>query len=284
MSTDRMTRRNFVKYGAGFFAALSAFKLSSCATLTKKRIPVGLQLYSVRKECEKDLPRTIEAVAKMGYEGVEFAGYYNYSAQDLRSMLDHVGLKCCGTHTQLDTVMDDNLPATIEFNQILGNKNLIVPWLPEERRQTEEDWLELCKMFNDLAEKLKPHGMRIGYHNHNFEFQPIYDKIPWDIFAQNTSPDVILQLDTGNAASGGGDPVEYLKKYPGRTKTIHLKEYSATNPKAILGEGDLNWKEIFSICESSGGTEWYIIEEEKEAYPPLECVEYCLKNFKNMRG
>jgi len=91
-----------------------------------------------------------------------------------------------------------------------------------------------------------------------------------------------MQVDTGNMMSGGGDPIKYLKKYPGRSITVHLKEYSKTNPKAILGEGDMDWKQVLNICSTTGGTEWYIIEEEKDVYPPLECIAMCLKNLKAM--
>ena len=96
------------------------------------QIPIGLQLYSVREDCQKDLPGVLKEVARMGYAGVEFAGYYGYSATDLRKMLDDLGLKCCGTHTGLPTLLGEELPKTIEFNQTLGNKFLIVPGLPKE--------------------------------------------------------------------------------------------------------------------------------------------------------
>ncbi len=246
------------------------------------KIPIALQLYSVRKECEKDLPAVLAAVAKMGYEGVEFAGYYDRSAQELRGLLDEVGLKCCGTHTQLSTLLGDEFEKTVEFNQTLGNKYLIVPWLPEERRNSKQAWLDTAKLFNEIAEKLKPYGMRTGYHNHTFEFTPIDGEIPWDIFFSNTSNDVIMQLDTGNALHGGADPVPFLEKYPGRAVTIHLKEYSKTNDKALIGEGDVRWNDIFRLCETIGGTEWYIVEQESYAYPPLECVERCLKALRAM--
>jgi sugar phosphate isomerase/epimerase len=287
MKSDRITRRDFFQFGAGIVGAVSALGVTSCGTQTspsKKAIPVGLQLYSVRKDCEADLPKTIEAVAKMGYDGVEFAGFYKYSADELRKMLDVNRLKCCGSHTPFDQIQEETLAKTIEFNKIIGNKYLIIPWIPEERRKTEGDWIALAKFFSEVNDKIKPQGMRIGYHTHDLDFKPVDGKIPWDIFAQNTNPEVILQIDTGNAAGGGADPVMYLEKYPGRAVTVHIKEFSKTNPKAIFGEGDLNWKEIFNFCETAGGTEWYIIEEEKEDYPPLVCVDMCLKNFLKMKA
>lgn len=281
-----ISRRHFLKSTAALAAvgAAAPQTLGTEKMKKEKNIPVGVQLWCVRKECEKDFPKTIEAVAKMGYEGVEFAGFYKHKAEELRRMLDDNGLKCCGSHTQNNALMPDKIDATIEFNKILSNKYLIVPWLGGEENSTKDFWLKQAERFNKLAEKVKPHGMQVGYHNHSFEFKPIDGETPWDIFFGNTTKDVIMQLDTGNAMGGGGDPVVYLKKYPGRTVTIHLKEFSATNPKALIGEGDLDWQQIFSICETTGGTEWYIIEEEKDAYPPLIAIEKSLENYKKLRA
>ncbi|MBN1417706.1 MAG: sugar phosphate isomerase/epimerase [Planctomycetes bacterium] len=289
--TDRISRRGFLKAGAAGAAALG---IAGCETTetpegtdvleaaTGKKIPIGLQLYSVRGECEKDLPGVIAAVAKMGYQGVEFAGYYGRDAQTLRKLLDDNGIVCCGTHTGLGTLLGDELTKTIEFNRILGNKYLIVPGLPGERTGSREAWLSTALLFNELAAKVQPHGMRVGYHNHSAEFQPMDGQLPWDIFFRNTNRDVIMQLDTGNAMHGGADPLPYLAKYPGRAITVHIKEYSKTNDKALVGEGDINWKAIFAACETIGATEWYIVEQESYAYPPMECVERCLANLRTM--
>jgi len=281
MSTKiTMNRREFVRTSVVMAAATGM----ACNPQSVKTIPVGLQLYSVRHECEKDFPATVAAVARMGYQGVEFAGYYGHSAKELRKLLDDNGLKCCGTHTQLDTLLGEEFEKTVEYNKTIGNKYLIVPWLAEEKRKTVQDWIGLSGLFNELAEKVQPHGMLIGYHNHTFEYQPLEGQLPWDVFAQHTKPEVILQFDTGNAGEGGAEALPFLKKYPGRSVTIHIKEFSKTNKKAILGEGDVPWQEVFHVCETIGGTEWYIIEEEKDVYPPLLCVEKCLANFKKLHA
>jgi len=246
------------------------------------KIPIGVQLYSVRKLCAEDLPGTLAGLAKAGYQGVEFAGYHGRTAKELRKLLDDNGLRCCGTHTGLNTLLGDELPRTIEFNQILGNPYLVVPSLPEKYRSSRQAWLDTAKLFAELAEKVRPHKMRVGYHNHAVEFKPMEGEIPWDIFFQNTSRDVIMQIDTGNCMSGGGDPIAYIRKYPGRAVTVHIKEYSATKRDAIIGEGDINWKEFFAACEGVGGTEWYIVEEESGAYPGLEAVTRSLQNLRKM--
>jgi len=253
------------------------------ASMAKGKIPIGVQVYSVRSVAEKDLAGTLAQIAKMGYQGVEFAGYYGHGAKEIRKMLDDDGLVCCGTHTQYADLSDDKLAATLEFNKILGNKYVIVPWLQGDKANLKDSWLKYAERFNVLADKLKPQGMFIGYHAHAHDLHPLDDTTSWDIFFSNTRKDVIMQIDTGNAMSGGGDPVAVLKKYPGRAVTVHLKEYSTTNPRAMIGEGDVKWVEIFKLCRTIGGTKWYIIEEEKDTVPPMQGIEISLKNFKKFR-
>jgi sugar phosphate isomerase/epimerase len=250
------------------------------------KIPIALQLYSVREDCARDFPATLESVADMGYDGVEFAGYYGRSANELRDILNDIGLKACGTHISIESLLGGELERTVEFNQILGNRFLIVPGLPEERRKSKAAWLETARLMNEIAEKLKPEGLHCGYHNHAVEFQPINGELPWDIFFGATVPDVMMQLDTGNAMHGGvssEEILEILKRYPGRATTVHLKEFSSTNERALIGEGQMKWREFFSLCETLGGTEWYVIEQESYAFPPLECVRRCINNLRKIR-
>lgn len=275
---ELITRRTF---------GLAVTGLASDAFAQRRRarakIPIGVQLYSVRQLCQKDLPGTLAGLAKAGYQGVEFAGYYGRSAQELRKLLDDNGLRCCGTHTAINTLLGDELARTIEFNKTLGNPYLIVPSLPEKYRSSRQAWLDTAKLFNELAEKVKAHGMRVGFHNHMVEFKPLETgEIPWDLFFQNTSKEVIMQIDTGNCLMGGGDPVAYVKRFPGRAITVHVKEHSATKRDALIGEGDVKWKEFFEACESVGGTQWYIVEEESGAYPGLEAVTRSLQNLRKM--
>ncbi len=246
------------------------------------KLPIGVQLYSVREDAAKDLPGVLAAIKKMGYDAVEFAGYYGHSAQDIRKMLDDNGLKCCGAHMHLDVLQGDILKETIEFHKTIGNRFLIVSWLPKEKRNTRDALLETARQFNEVADKLTPLGMRTGYHNHHEEFQALDGTTPWDLFFGNTKHEVIMQLDTANAMHGGADPVPFLSSYPGRATTVHLKEFSKTNDKAVLGEGDVKWKEIFELCETRGGTEWYIVEQEAYAAAPLDCIARCLENLRKM--
>jgi sugar phosphate isomerase/epimerase len=275
------SRREMLKLGAGAAAIWATGADPLAAAATKKKIPIGLQLYSVRQDCEKDLPGVLRAVAKMGYQGVEFAGYYGRSAKELRKLLDTNGLKCCGTHTGLNTLTGDALEGTIEFNKTLGNKFLIVPSLPRDRMASVQALKETAKLLSELAEKAKPQQMRVGYHAHGGDFRRFDRETGWDIIFSNASPDVVMQLDIGNCISGGGDPIAILKKFPHRSATIHLKEHGGPRG-AVIGQGDVDWKEIFRLCETTGGTEWYIVEQESYAAPPLECVRLCIESLRKM--
>ncbi len=246
------------------------------------RIPIALQLYSIREDAARDLPGVLQAVAKMGYEGVEFAGYYGHDAATLKQLLDDNGLPVAGAHVGIDTLLGDELERSVEFHRAIGNQYLIVPGLSKQYTESRDAWLRTADTMNQIAERLRPHGMHTGYHNHHTEFTPIDGELPWDTFFGNTSPEVIMQFDIGNALHGGGEAAPFLQRYPGRATTVHVKEYSQSNNKALIGEGDVPWQQIFGLCESIGGTKWYIVEQESYAYPPLECVDRCLQNLKAM--
>jgi sugar phosphate isomerase/epimerase len=269
--SGKIQRRKFLQLSALGVAGAS-LGLASCATnqssAAKKKIPVGVELYSVREDCKKDFPGTLAAIAKMGYPGVEFAGYWNRSAVEIKKMLDDNGLVACGSHTPSEMVLSPaKLQATIEFNQTIGNKFIIVPDMTGKTRQV---WLDKAKEFNDLAAQLQPLGLSIGYHSHFHDFHLVEGEMPWNIFGENTSPDVILQLDTSNCCDGGGDPVAELKKFPGRTRSIHIKP-NGGGPEAVIGEDKIDWASVFEICETTGGTQWYVVEHETSKQP-LETV------------
>jgi sugar phosphate isomerase/epimerase len=278
----RCSRRDLLKWGAGTTAIWTAgLRSARLSAAPAKKIPIALQLYSVRDLMAKDLPGTVAAVAKMGYQGVEFAGYYGRSAKELRTILDQNGLKCCGTHLQLDALRGDALNHTIEFNQTLGNKFLIVSWLPPTVTTSIAALTATAKLFTELAGKVKGAGMRVGYHAHAHDFKPVADQIPWEVFFANAGPEVTMQLDTGNCLDGGGDPVAELKRFPHRSATIHLKEHGGPQG-AVIGEGTVPWPKIFELCETTGDTQWYILEQETYRDSALDTVQQCLQNVHKM--
>jgi sugar phosphate isomerase/epimerase len=269
-------RREFIRRSAAGVAVTSLGLTQLASGAEAKKIPIGLQLYSLRVECKKDLPGMLAAVSKIGYKGVEFAGYHDRSAKELRTMLDDNGLVACGTHTPFDSIKEDKLKETVEFNRTIGNKFLIVPWMNETK--SKQEWLDRAKLFNDVADKVKADGMWVGYHAHAHDFHQIEGVSAWDLFFGNTKPEVVMQLDTSNCREGGADPVAVLKKYPGRARTIHIKPHGA-GPEGIIGEGDVDWEAVFAFCEDKGKTEWYIVEHETSK-DPLDAVK---RNFEALK-
>jgi len=230
------------------------------------KVPIGLQLFSVRGECSKDLPATLEAVAALGYKAVEPWGYggdkvewMGFGARALRTLLDDNGLACCGIHLATQALLGDNLARTIELNRVLGNRFLIIA-ADKPRMSAVATIHELAGILDDTAEQLEPHGLFTGYHAHGFDFVQFEGRTAWDILFSRTRPDVVMQLDIGNCAGGGGDPIGILRKFPGRARSVHLKDYEAP-PGGVIGEGKADWPEIFRLCETTQGTEWYVVEE-----------------------
>jgi len=245
-------------------------------------IPIALQLYSIRDACKENFPEVLEKVARMGYDGVEFAGYHNLEATELKKILDDNGLKVAGTHTGIQTVLGEEFDKTVEYNKALGNPFLIVPWLPDEYTESLAAWKKTAELFNEIAERAAAVEMRVGYHNHHKEFQRIDGQYPWDVFFGTAREDVIMQLDTGNARMADVDVSPFIERYPGRAITVHLKEFMGGTRSGIIGQGDVPWQAIFKLCESVGKTEWYIVEQESYEEAPMVCVEKCLKNLRDM--
>jgi sugar phosphate isomerase/epimerase len=255
------------------FGQMAVSGLASAATLlAAKKIPIAVQLYSVRQIAKDDLAGVLKEVARIGYKGVEFAGYYNHDAAELRKMLDGNGLKVAGTHIALDTLLGDNLAPTLEFNKTIGNQNLIVPSMPAKYRSSIEGWKEAAGVFEEIAQKVKPQGFVLGYHNHTAEFETKDGQLPFNVFFDNAK-DVKVQLDIGHAARAGANPEELIRKYKGRVISVHIKEFSPTKEEAVLGEGSIDWKKVFRALETVGGTEWYIVEEEGKNCSKFECIE-----------
>jgi sugar phosphate isomerase/epimerase len=275
-----ISRREFVRRSAlgtaGVAVGLAVSKESSLLAAQKK-IPVGLQLYSIREQCQKDLAGMLSTVSKIGYKGVEFAGYYGHDAKAIRKMLDDNGLVCCGTHTPYESVQPNKLKETVEFNRTIGNRFLIIPWM---EGKTKQDWVAKAKEFNVLADKVKGEGMYVGYHAHAHDFTMFEGVTAWDLFFGGTNAEVVMQLDTSNCREGGADPVAVLRKYPGRARTIHLKA-SGGGPDSVIGEDKVNWSEVFAFCEGPGKTEWYILEHES-GKDPVDAVTRSFASLKKL--
>ncbi len=245
-------------------------------------IPVALQLYSVRDEMARDVPGTLKRVADMGYDGVEFAGLFDYDPADLAEMCEDLGLEVAGAHVRVDAIEGDAIHGTIEEHQALGNDYIVVPGLPAEYSESVEAWKRTADIFSAAVGPVTEAEMNLGYHNHKAEFEPLEGQIPWDVFMGAVDERVFGQLDIGHVYRAGNDPVAYLRKYPGRYTTVHVKDFGEGDADVLVGEGIADWDALFELCETVAGTEWYIIEQEVYPVPPMEAVEACLANVRQM--
>jgi sugar phosphate isomerase/epimerase len=279
------TRRDVLKIGAS--AAASALLSPAFAVRARawKNIPVGTQLWCVRKQLATDIPGTLNALAAIGFNAVELENAFEKPGTEWRKYLDAAKLKPCGFHHRLDELQGDKLAATLEFNQAIGNRNLIIRSLPPETYKSADLLKKTADAVSEIAQQVKPKNMRVGYHNHTTDFNRIDGEYWWNRFADSTSKDVILQLDTGNASEMQGVTViDLIRRNPGRTVSMHVKPFSAKNPNAYLGADELDWPAIMTASESVGGIEWYIIEYEREGVPPLESLQANFEALKKLRS
>ena len=270
------------------FLAVSAAAFPLAAAVSSSKIPVGLELYSVRDGLKKDLPGTLSAVAKMGYQCVEFyAPYFDWTpdyARQVRKQLDDLGMRCYSTHNGLNSFTADGLPKAAELNGILGAKYLVLAH--PGTVNGIDGWKKVAGTLNDANAKLEAHhGMHTGYHNHDEEWKPIDGQKPIELLAANTAKTVMLQLDVGTCLETGNDPVAWINRNPGRIRSLHLKDWSPDKQYRVLfGDGAAPWKQILHAAETTGGVEFYLIEQEGSDHPELETAELCLANWRKLRA
>jgi sugar phosphate isomerase/epimerase len=251
------TRRQFIQSGLG---SLVVMALSPGFAVPATTIPIGFQLFTVRGEFARDVPGTLKTLGQIGYKGVEFwdyAGtpnvYQKYSAVELHKLLEERGLQCCGMHVKLEALSGENLKRTIENSHALGNEYVNLVMAPEKMK-SEAGIAELASLLNQVSARCREEKLVVGYHCHGFDFAKVNGRFAWEILFHQTKPEVNMQLDVGNCLSGGGDPIAMLKEFPGRTRTIHIKEHEEKTFDSAF------YQEVFRLCETTSATRWYIVE------------------------
>lgn len=268
----------------GFLGAVSAAPLMAASG---KRVPIGLELYSVRDELKKDPMGTLQAVGKMGYECVEFfAPYYEWTpeyAKQIRKQLDDLKLRCYSTHNGPQSFKPEGIGKAMDLNKILGTRYIVLS--SAGNISTIDGWKKVADTLNQANHTMASHGLHAGYHNHDLEWKPIDGQRPMDILAKNTDKSIMLQLDVGTCVEAGDDPVAWVNSNPGRIRSMHLKDWSPQKGYRVLfGEGVVPWKKLFAAAESKGGVEYYLIEQEGSDYSEFETADRCLVAYRNMRG
>lgn len=218
---------------------------------------VGLQLYTLRNELSRDFEGTLARVAEIGYREMEFAGYYGRSASEVRSILDRNGMTSPAAHIQLQALRDD-LDGEIERAAILGQKYIVVPILPESQR-TVSEYQRTADYLNRAGEACRQVGIKMGYHNHNFEFEETDGRIPYDILLDETEADLVdMELDLYWIRNAGVDPIPYFENHPGRFSMLHVKDMDEFGRMADVGRGEIDFAEIFSHADTAGFEHFFV--------------------------
>lgn len=289
------SRRNFVKKGAIALAGTALFSNRVFANFDKETV-LGVQLYSVRDQMNKEPLPTLQKVAAMGYKNVEHANYvnrkfYGYTASDFKKVLDDLGLKMPSGHTVLNKNdwdaqkqdFTDKWKYTVDDAATVGQKLVISPWLDESMRKTLPDFKRYMDIFNKCGELCQKQGMKFGYHNHDFEFTTKLDgKVLYDLILDYTDPALVAQqMDIGNMYGAGGRALDILQRYPDRFESLHVKDEIKSGKgemgdgyeSTVLGKGVLPVKEICDDFKKKGGTIYYIVEQESyQGQDPIDAI------------
>ena len=246
-------RRSFVStLGAALLGAACSRVGTSQSTQRLER--VGVQLYTVRNDLARDFEGTLSRVAEIGYREVEFAGYHNRSPSDVRAILTRLGLTAPSAHIPLDQFRR-NIDGAIADAKTVGHEYLVVPWLDPSQRRSIDDYRSLAEELNRFGEKVRAAGLRLGYHNHDFELGAMGGSVPLDMLFDRTDPNlVVFELDLYWVTRGGADPLTYISRYPGRVHLVHVKD-SAGAPEhrqVDVGKGTIDFGKILSRREQAG--------------------------------
>jgi sugar phosphate isomerase/epimerase len=286
MKTPRLSRRSFL---AALGSAPLVSKVVAAEPSERKRIPIGIQMYSVRDDEKRDLMGTLKGLREMGYECVEFwAPYFDWTtarAKEVRKQLDDLGLRCYSNHTGVKHFAEEHLPHVIELNHTLGSRYVIMAHAGPQKDL--DGWRRTAEVLTVSAPRLKAANLGCGYHNWDVDFRPVDGTRPIDILTGSTPGEVAFQLDVATCLAAGADPLAFIKANAGRIKTYHLKDWSDDPQKkyrVLLGEGIGRWKELLELAESVGGVEHYLIEQEGSRFSQMETARRCLDNFKAIRG
>lgn len=228
--------------------------------------PIALQLFTIRDQTEKDLPGALEAVAAIGFVGVEFAGLFGHEPDQVRSALDRLGLRACGTHISLERLNSD-IGQCIDEAQSLGTDLIVIPYLTEEYR-SEEGYRHAVAQMLAIASRLHGRGLRLAYHHHNFEFQtfgPDSARRGIDVIVDAPADRLLLEIDVYWCRHAGTDPLKFLTRHVRRTPLLHLKDMRDARSRkfAEIGSGIIDFGPILRTA-ASGGVEWFIVEQDRD--------------------
>ena len=246
------------------------------------KIPVCLQMYTVRDDAQADLAATLSTVGALGYAGVEIAGYADHTAAEYKKLLDDNGLTAVGAHVGFDLVKN-SLSQVIDEAKLFGYDYVMVPWIGAPYTDSMDGYRKLGSELKEASVKLKEAGLTLGYHNHAFEFEKSEDGVfGFDAIFDSAGPEVAVEMDTFWVVKGGQNPAAYLEKYAGRVPIIHLKDMDAEGHFAPVGEGEIDYTGALLPAAEKAGVQFYVVEQDSCKAPlvPLESIRLSIQNLK----
>jgi sugar phosphate isomerase/epimerase len=249
-----VNRRNFLHRSAAGLAALSLPSQVVAGSRGTGLEHIGVQLYTVREPLERDFDGTLAKVAAAGYREVEMAGYFGHTAVQVRDAMRRAGLSAPSAHVPLAS-LGDGWERVLADARTVGHRYLVMPWLDEEYRNSLDSYRRIADRLNRAGEAAGRAGIRFAYHNHDFEFRLIDERLPYDVLLESTDPaHVQFELDLYWITKGGQDPLAYFARWPGRFPMVHVKDSSGPpeHRMADVGAGTIDWKRIFSHRDEAG--------------------------------
>lgn len=226
--------------------------------------PLGLQLYTLRSEMEKDVAATLDRVAEIGYREVEFAGYFGHAPAEIRGFLEAAGLRAPAAHVGPELV-EEAWPETLEAALEAGHEYVVVPSVPASMRGSLDAWRRTAERFTRAAEEARAAGLRFAYHNHDFEFRELEGRIPMDVFLETADPDLVeMELDLFWIVHGGGDPLAFIERWAGRIPLVHVKDRTPDGRMVDVGAGAIDWAAIFRRRERAGIRHYFVEHDDPD--------------------
>lgn len=244
---------------------------------------IGMQLYTVRRELEKDFEGTLARVAALGYREVEFAGYFKRPPQEVRALLDRHRLTSPAAHVPL-SALRGSPQEMIDAARRIGHKYLLVAYLPAEERRSPDDYRRLADLFNEAGERLRKAGLQFAYHNHDFEFAPLGGQVPYDLLLERTDPRLVkMEMDLYWTVKGGASPLKYFERYPGRFHLLHVKDMDSSPGRHFteVGRGVIDFKTIFARA-GRAGVRHYFVEQDATPGSPFDSLQVSMDYLRRL--
>jgi len=279
VNNRRLSRREFLQSTA-IAGAIAANPWNAVLAQSRRVNNIGLQVYSLRREMAQDFAGTLEKLSELGFKEIEFAGYFDYSPSEIRRILDRLGLTSPAAHIQLTAIRTD-LEREIESAATIGQKYIVVPSLPDDER-TLDHYQRHAELLNRAGEASKAAGIKMGYHNHSFEFEQQEGKTGYETLLSLTEADLVaMELDLYWAVNASQDPVTWFQNHPGRFSMLHVKDMGSDGSMVDVGRGTIDFAELFTYADSAG-FEHYFIEHDNPS-DGINSIAYSYNSVNNIR-